>query len=120
AAINRIIADGHELASHTRTHGSLNNKDEATVRTEIFGVEQDSVDNLGSSPRITLFRAPYGEPYQWVFQGDPNGDSSTYHVVSGVAAERAEHIGRHIDSDDWRCKNMPIPGLSDGACFSQQ
>ena len=54
--VKRIVAEGHELGSHTLTHPRLTETPEDEVRREIQG-GQDAVEEvLGAAPR--LFRAP--------------------------------------------------------------
>lgn len=44
----RIVADGHELANHTKTHKSMGTLDAATVATEIAGGGQALVPFIGT------------------------------------------------------------------------
>jgi chitooligosaccharide deacetylase len=54
--VQRIVAEGHEVGSHTLTHPRLTEIPEDEVRREIQG-GQDAVEEvLGNAPR--LFRAP--------------------------------------------------------------
>jgi len=54
--VQRIVAEGHEVGSHTLTHPRLTEIPEDEVRREIQG-GQDAVEEvLGKAPR--LFRAP--------------------------------------------------------------
>jgi peptidoglycan/xylan/chitin deacetylase (PgdA/CDA1 family) len=106
-AVQRIIDEGHGLATHTRTHAHLPGKDDAGLEDEIFGVEPEIKKYIKNAPRITLFRAPYGEPYQWKFQQDElewevDPGVSSYETIAPFAAERAVHIGWNIDTNDWR------------------
>ena len=70
ALIQRIVNEGHQLASHSVHHYSLGTdalaNTAAEVEAEITGVQQtvNRPDVLGPDyPKLTLFRAPYGEPY---------------------------------------------------------
>src|SRR6185369_13575028 len=47
-----------------------------------------------NSKRLTLFRAPYGEPYQ---------DGGTAGTVPGIVARHAVHVGWALDSFDYNC-----------------
>jgi MYXO-CTERM domain-containing protein len=95
ALVHRIIDEGHELASHSVHHPHLPTLSAEGVEDEIAGVENTLHTVLGaSSPRMSLFRAPFGEPYQ-----DGNG----YEMVAPVVAEHAVHIGWNYDTQDWMC-----------------
>lgn len=101
ALVRRIVDDGHELANHSVHHHHMATLTEAQIEAEITEV-QDTVDSVfgGSGPQMTLFRAPYGEPYQG---NDPNVPSPGYLKVAPIVARYAVHIGWSIDSNDWRC-----------------
>ena len=74
--VRRMVREGHELASHGWHHwsiglphsdieGSPSEITEDVVETELAGVEQvvDKIFGKGKF-RMTLFRAPFGEPFQ--------------------------------------------------------
>src|SRR5690606_1223358 len=78
------------------------------IEAELKGVE-DTVRNVfgGGGPRLTMFRAPFGEPYQG---NDPSFPSAGYQLMAPIVAKHAVHVGWAIDSFDYNCP----PG--DGAC----
>lgn len=99
--VRRMVNEGHELASHSVHHLSMPSLSAAQVEAELTGVETtvDSVIGAGA-PRMTLFRAPFGEPYQG---NDPSWPSPGYQLVAPIAAQHAVHIGWAIDSFDYAC-----------------
>ena len=101
AIIKRIVAEGHELANHTIHHPHLATLSPSAIEMEVAGVEQSVAKIFGANgPKLTLLRAPYGEPYT---DGNPNGAKQK--LVSGVVSKHAVHIGWAIDTLDWQCKN---------------
>ena len=116
--VKRMVDEGHELANHTYHHWSIG--DQAAhaadnpkapqqdltaeeVEAEISGVEEivDQIFGAGKQ-RLTLFRAPYGEPFQ-------SGEGAkNYDLAADVVAAHAVHIGWNIDSKDYD------PGLCTG------
>jgi peptidoglycan/xylan/chitin deacetylase (PgdA/CDA1 family) len=115
-AVQRVLAEGHRIGSHTRSHPHLGDLtgNLAQLRDEINGVQAEiqSFMPAGTTiPRLTLFRAPYGEPYQWRWQGDPQGDAS-YPIIAPIVAQNFVHIGWNLDSQDWTC-----PTTDTGACM---
>jgi peptidoglycan/xylan/chitin deacetylase (PgdA/CDA1 family) len=104
-ALTRIVEEGHDLGAHGRNHRHLEPLDEASLRSELFGVEDD-LAQLGIAYPISLFRAPFDEPYLAHYQRTVLGwevDDRGYDRIAPIAAERMVHIGWNIDSDDWRC-----------------
>ncbi len=93
--VKRMVDEGHELANHTVHHMHLPTLSAAGIEDEIAGVE-NTVDHVmgASAPRLTLFRAPFGEPYQ---------DGVGYDLVAPVVAEHAVHIGWNFDTFDYNC-----------------
>jgi peptidoglycan/xylan/chitin deacetylase (PgdA/CDA1 family) len=84
--VKRIVAEGHELGSHTLTHPRLTEISEDEIRTEIQG-GQDAVEEvLGERPR--LFRAPG-------FNADPR-------ELAIVEELGLEAVLAHVDPQDWR------------------
>jgi peptidoglycan/xylan/chitin deacetylase (PgdA/CDA1 family) len=101
ALIQRIVNEGHVLGSHTVHHPHLPDLDATTIEAEITGVETTvhRTDVLGPSyPKLTLLRAPYGEPYQAEGPGQPN-----YDKVAPIVGKYAVHVGWAIDTVDWSC-----------------
>jgi peptidoglycan/xylan/chitin deacetylase (PgdA/CDA1 family) len=102
--VRRIVSEGHGLANHTVHHLSLKTLDPGGIEAEITGVENTVRDILHDpSLRLTLLRAPYGEPYQDYFldHGDPAG--AKYPLVSSVVSRHAVHVGWNVETDDWKC-----------------
>jgi peptidoglycan/xylan/chitin deacetylase (PgdA/CDA1 family) len=102
--VRRIVSEGHGLANHTVHHLSLKTLDAAAIEAEVVGVENTARDVLHDrSLRLTLARAPFGEPYQDYFydHGDPAG--AAYPLVSGVVSRHAVHVGWNVETDDWKC-----------------
>ncbi|MBC7659533.1 MAG: RICIN domain-containing protein [Chitinophagaceae bacterium] len=99
--IRRIVGEGHELANHTARHLHLSALSSADIEKEISEVEVD-VKNIfsGQGPRLTILRAPYGDPYQ---DNDPNHPSAAYNLVSPIVAKHAVHVGWQIDASDFDC-----------------
>src|SRR4051812_25670501 len=94
AIIKRIVAEGHELANHTIHHPHLQTLSPSAIEMEIAGVEQSVAKIFGANgPRLTLFRAPYGEPYT---DGKPTGTAQK--LVAPIVAKHAVHIGWAIDT----------------------
>lgn len=56
--VRRIVAEGHELASHTQTHRRLTGLDVATIREELTG-PREVADRLGLT-MSSWFRPPEG------------------------------------------------------------
>src|SRR5690606_9554854 len=56
--LRRIVAEGHELASHTQTHRRLTGLDVETIRTELAG-PREVADKLGLT-MSPWFRPPEG------------------------------------------------------------
>jgi peptidoglycan/xylan/chitin deacetylase (PgdA/CDA1 family) len=84
--VRRIVAEGHELGSHTVTHPRLTEIEEDEVRREIQG-GQDAVEEvLGETPR--LFRAP-----------GFHADARELAIVEELGLEA---VFAHVDPQDWR------------------
>jgi peptidoglycan/xylan/chitin deacetylase (PgdA/CDA1 family) len=84
--VRRIVAEGHELGSHTFTHPRLTEIPDDEVREEIRG-GQDAVEEvLGSPPR--LFRAP--------------GFYAEERELAIVEELGLEAVFAHVDPQDWR------------------
>jgi peptidoglycan/xylan/chitin deacetylase (PgdA/CDA1 family)/uncharacterized protein involved in high-affinity Fe2+ transport len=101
ALIQRIVNEGHGLGNHTVHHFHLPEESSSTIEAEITGVQTtvSRADVLGPTwPPLTLFRAPFGEPYQ-----SPGPGSSAYFLVSPIVAKYAVEIGWAIDTFDYTC-----------------
>jgi len=93
ALIRRMVNEGHEIGNHTVHHPNLGTLTAAQIESELAGVES-TVRPLIGSRRLTLFRAPFGIPY------NPNDDTSQIGKVAPVVAKHAVHVGWNIDSQD--------------------
>jgi MYXO-CTERM domain-containing protein len=97
ALVRRIVDEGHELANHSVHHLALALQTPASLEAEIAGVEETVCRVVGARvPRLTLFRAPFGDPYLGPLHG------VGYEWISPIVAKHAVHIGWNIDSNDWR------------------
>jgi chitooligosaccharide deacetylase len=84
--VKQIVAEGHELGSHTLTHPRLTEISEDEVRREIAGGLDAIEEVLGERPK--LFRAPG-------FYADERELS----IVEGLGLEA---VFAHVDPQDWR------------------
>lgn len=84
--VRRIVAEGHELGSHTLTHPRLTEIPDDEVRTEIVGGLDAIEEVLGKRP--TLFRAP--------------GFHADQRELAIVEELGLEAVFAHIDPQDWR------------------
>ena len=119
--IQRMWREGHEIGNHTVHHAHLGIASqpmdpgaptEADIEAEITGVPEvlRRPDVLGScAPHLTLFRAPYGEPYQ-----PPNDTTPRYTLVAPIVARHAVEIGWAIDTFDYNC--LTPSGAGDPDC----
>jgi uncharacterized membrane protein YgcG len=100
--LRRIVAEGHELATHTVHHLDLAVQSAEKIEEEIVGVEATVKTVFGAgAPPLTLLRAPFGRPYQSA------AGSAAYQKVAPVVARHAVHVGWAIDSNDWQYQNDP-------------
>jgi peptidoglycan/xylan/chitin deacetylase (PgdA/CDA1 family) len=90
--IKRMIDEGHEIANHTVHHPHLPTTSD--IEGEIAGVET-AIDTIsgGTIKRLTLFRAPYGEPYQ-------SGTDAEKALVLPIVAKHAVAINWNFDTLD--------------------
>jgi MYXO-CTERM domain-containing protein len=95
ALVQRMVDEGHELANHTVHHLHLPTLSAQAIEDELSGVE-NTVDNVigAGAPRLTLVRAPFGEPYQ---------DGMGYDLVAPIVAQHGVHIGWNFDTFDYNC-----------------
>lgn len=106
--VKRIVNEGHVLANHTQAHNHLPQLSSADIERQILNVENVVKDIFGGGgPRLTLLRAPHGEPFQGNNPAAPSGD---YRRVAPIVAKYAVHAGWAVDTLDYNCP----PG--DGNC----
>jgi peptidoglycan/xylan/chitin deacetylase (PgdA/CDA1 family) len=84
--VKRIVAEGHELGSHTLTHPRLTEIPEDEVRSEITGGLEAIEEVLGERP--SLFRAP--------------GFHADRRELAIVEELGLEAVFAHVDPQDWR------------------
>lgn len=82
ALARAIVAAGHELGNHTRTHVNLSKLDEAAVRAEVVEAQTILRDAAGVTPAV--FRAPFlaHGPALWSVLGELGLPSITTRVAT--------------------------------------
>ena len=116
AVVRRVVDEGHELGSHTASHADLNLLGPAQIEMELTRVERvvaSIFEGRDTIPQVTLFRAPYGHPYQW---NDPSHPSKAYQKVAPIVAKHAVEVGWAIDSKDFECP-APTGNVKLGDCM---
>jgi chitooligosaccharide deacetylase len=93
--LRRVVADGHEVGSHTMTHPRLTEIEDDEVRREIQEGAHAVAEVLGERPE--LFRAP-----------GFHADERVLQIVSELGLEA---VFADVDPQDWR------PGMSSHAIF---
>lgn len=93
--VRRIVADGHEVGSHTLTHPRLTEISDEEVRREIDGGVAALEVVLGERPR--LFRAP--------------GFHADERVLRIVSELELDPVFADVNPEDWR------PGLDSHSIF---
>jgi peptidoglycan/xylan/chitin deacetylase (PgdA/CDA1 family) len=102
--VRRIVSEGHGLANHTVHHLSLKTLDAGAIEAELGGVETTVRGVLRNpSARLSLLRAPYGEPYQDYFYNHADPAGAMYPQVSAVVSKYGVHVGWNVETDDWKC-----------------
>lgn len=91
----RIAAAGHVLGNHTAQHFDLS-KGSTDVDAQLRFVEEDLKLVVPCAPRLTLVRAPYGQPYI-------SATDEACADVSAIVARHGVHVGWSIDPEDWTC-----------------
>jgi peptidoglycan/xylan/chitin deacetylase (PgdA/CDA1 family) len=104
--VRRIVAEGHELGSHTLTHPRLTEISDEEVRAEITGGLDAIEELLGERPR--LFRAP--------------GFHAGERELAIVEELGLEAVFADVDPEDWRPERdshtifrLVLDGLREGA-----
>jgi peptidoglycan/xylan/chitin deacetylase (PgdA/CDA1 family) len=93
--LRRIVAEGHEVGSHTLTHPRLTEVDDEEARAEIAGGTAAVEEVLGKRPR--LFRPP--------------GFHADARVLAIVAELGLEAVFADVDPRDWQ------PGMESHTIF---
>jgi len=93
--LQRIIDEGHVLGNHTGMHLNLTLMS-VDVEAQLKMVEDDLKIAAPCAPRLTLVRAPYGEPY---LSGTDEQKARVYPIV----AHHGVHIGWAIETQDYNC-----------------
>jgi peptidoglycan/xylan/chitin deacetylase (PgdA/CDA1 family) len=104
--VRRLVAEGHEVGSHTFTHPRLTEVPAEEVRAEVLGGVEALEEVLGE--RLTLFRAP--------------GFHAAERELAIVAELGLEAVFADVDPEDWRAEKDPhtifrhvLDGARDGA-----
>jgi peptidoglycan/xylan/chitin deacetylase (PgdA/CDA1 family) len=101
--VRRMVNDGHTLGNHTVAHPHLGTLGASQIESEIAGVETTVRRLFGFfAPSLTLFRAPFGEPYQDRFYGKPEA-AAPYALVAPIVARHAVHVGWGVNTEDTSC-----------------
>ncbi|UJR07177.1 hypothetical protein I4U23_011465 [Adineta vaga] len=100
-SIKNIVEYGFNLGTHTIHHKDLSILSVDDIHNEIVGVQTTLDKFISPSPHLSLFRAPYGHPYDV-------GSQLQMNRVSKIAADAAYfHVAWQIDSEDYNCgKNI--------------
>jgi len=93
--VHRIVAEGHEVGSHTLTHPRLTEVSEEEARAEILGGVEALEEVLGERPQ--LFRAP--------------GFYANERVLEIVSELSLEAVFADVDPQDWK------PGVDSHSIF---
>ena len=112
--VRRIVSEGHGLANHTVHHLSLKTLDAGAIEAEIAGVETTARDVLHDPAlRLTLLRAPFGEPYQDYFYDHADPAGAEYPRVVSVVSKHGVHVGWNVETDDWKCTTGDLQANAD-------
>lgn len=97
-SIKNIVEYGFDLGTHTIHHKDLGSLSNADIYNEIVGVQLTLNTFISAAPRLSLFRAPFGSPYNF-------GTDCQRNTVSQIAADAGYfHVGWHINSADYACE----------------
>lgn len=94
--VHRIIAEGHDIGSHTFTHPDLGSVSTARVKLELNATQRSLQAILGRSTR--LFRPPYNA------DAEPG---SIEEVAPVLVADQLGYktIGESVDPEDWMLRD---------------
>ncbi len=91
--MKRIVAEGHDIGSHTYTHPNIGQIPTEQAKLELNATERLFEAVLGVRP--VLFRPPYAEDVEPATVDDAR--------VLGLATEMGyTSLGLHVDSQDWQ------------------
>ncbi|MBX7223040.1 MAG: glycosyltransferase [Blastocatellia bacterium] len=93
ALLDRMVAEGHEIGSHTFTHPNISVITEAQLNLELNSTQRLIESRTGR--RTLLFRPPYAEDVE------PENPEQVAPLLS-VGAMGYYTIGMQIDPDDWK------------------
>ena len=106
--LQRMIAEGHEVGSHTYTHPNLATVDDTRTLFELNTTQRLFQAFTGRT--LKLFRAP--------FFGDAEPTTADEIIPVWAAQQRGYiSVGLHVDSEDWQrpgvsedYRQCPVPG----------
>lgn len=121
--IQRMLSAGHHFGSHTFEHPTLN----ANMTVDQIKAQFSQNDALFADPKLlgptrvpfTMYRTPYGTPFQDGVTFPPKADAVkdvVYHVAPGTSS-MAVHVGWGIDSKDWQCADPTSATTHDSKCI---
>jgi peptidoglycan/xylan/chitin deacetylase (PgdA/CDA1 family) len=101
--MRRIVAEGHDLGSHSYDHTQLDGLTGAQVDAEfsknLAAFQGPNV--LGPQANFTMYRVPYGSPFQT--------NNANVAWIAPIVAKYGVHVGWGIDADDWKCAQNGQP-----------
>ncbi|KAM0330931.1 hypothetical protein ACHAQA_003888 [Verticillium albo-atrum] len=90
STVNRILAEGHQLGSHTNRHPDLSTLSDADIIADMTTLEDTLINLVGKYP--TYMRPPY-----FSYSAD---------TLSILGALGYHVIDADLDTDDWRYNNL--------------
>jgi peptidoglycan/xylan/chitin deacetylase (PgdA/CDA1 family) len=101
ADLKRIVAEGHDIGSHTFSHPHIDTISPTAIQAQFADNLAMARSVLGSSFNFSMYRAPFGFPFQ---ANNPN-----VAWVAPATAANGVHVGWGIDTDDWKCAGNGQP-----------
>ena len=107
--VKRMVASGHHFGNHTLDHQVLNSNTMTSAQAQNETVQNQALYTqsglLGANSNFTMWRAPYGTPFQDGITYPPTAASLAAEVgpFGPPSPPNAVHIGWGIDSKDWMC-----------------